>query len=214
MRTRTVALLALTLALGPVAGCAHGTTSDPQVASAGNGTAGSDTGSGSAGSDAGSGSAGSDAASGSAGSNSRPSPSASASDDPEAPLKFSRCMREHGITWFPDPVDGRMQVRVPKGQDRAKMEAAQEACKQWAPDGGAAHQATPEELQAAREMAKCMRENGVPNFPDPGPDGGIAIDGSKLGTGPGDPTFDKAEKACAKYLPKGTERRTEQGATA
>ena len=31
------------------------------------------------------------------------------------------------------------------------------------------------------KMAKCMRENGVPDFPDPQPDGGIQIDGDKLG---------------------------------
>jgi hypothetical protein len=59
-------------------------------------------------------------------------------------------------------------------------------------------------------MAKCMRANGVPNFPDPGPNGQLAIDSSKLGTGPGDPTWDKAEKACAEYRPEGA--RTEKHA--
>lgn len=127
-------------------------------------------------------------------------PSTSASADP---LKFSQCMREQGLPWFPDPVDGRLSIMVPKGTDPKKMEAAQEACKQWAPDGGQPHKPSPEELQAARDMAKCMRANGVPNFPDPQSDGSIRIDGKKVGMGPGDPAFDKAQKACDKYMPKG-----------
>jgi hypothetical protein len=56
-----------------------------------------------------------------------------------------------------------------------------------------------------------MRENGVPNFPDPNPDGGIAIKGDELGTGPGDPTFDKAQEICSKNMPDGGPRRIEGG---
>jgi hypothetical protein len=176
MRTRTVAVLALMLAI-PVAGCAQAASNDPQVASANQG----------------------DKASAS------PSPSASQSHDPDAPLKFARCMREHGITWFPDPSNGKSSIMIPKGTDAKKFEAAQEACKKFMPDGGQTHKPSAEELQAARDMAKCMRENGIPNFPDPKPDGGLQIDPKKLGAGPGDPTWEKAEKACAKYAPKGAE---------
>lgn len=181
MRTRTVATLVLMLALGS-AGCARAATNDPAVASAQDGTK-------------------------------KPSssPSASASEDPDAQLKFARCMREHGMTWFPDPTGGRMAIQVPQGVDMTKMKAAEEACKKFMPNGGEARKPSAEELEQARQMAKCMRENGVPNFPDPNPDGGIAIDGNKLGTGPGDPTFDKAEKACAQYQPKGAERHVEGG---
>jgi hypothetical protein len=137
------------------------------------------------------------------------SPSASASEDPDAPLKFSQCMRAHGISWFPDPVDGKMTVAIPKGTDKKKMEDAQEACKQFMPNGGERPKPNPEELAQLRNLAKCMRANGIPNFPDPGADGGISIDSTKLGTGPGDPTFDKAEKACAQYQPKGAQKHTE-----
>jgi hypothetical protein len=47
-----------------------------------------------------------------------------------------------------------------------------------------------------------MRENGVPNFPDPGPNGEIRIDEGKLGVGPGDPEFEAAQKACARFMPE------------
>jgi len=183
MRTRTIAVFALLLALGPAAAaCSRGGGADPQVASVKTGDA-------------------------------TPSASASASRDPDAPVKFSRCMREHGISWFPDPgADGRMTLTMPQGTDKTKMDAAMEACKKFAPNGGQPPKLSAEDLEKARLMSKCMRENGVPNFPDPTPDGGLILDSSKLGAGPGDATFDKAEKACARYLPKGagTERHAEK----
>jgi hypothetical protein len=113
-------------------------------------------------------------------------------------------MRAHGITWFPDPdASGHLQIRTPKGSDPGKMTAAQQACAAYAPDGGPAdHKPTAAETEQMRQLSKCMRAHGVPNFPDPSPDGGISIDSSKLGTGPGDPTFDKAQKLCDQYLPK------------
>ena len=191
MRTRTTAVFALLamslLVLSPVAACARGGGKDPQVASAQTAAA-----------------------------TPTATASASASRDPDAPIKFSRCMREHGISWFPDPQGGKMSINIPRGTDKAKFDAAREACKQWAPDGGDPAKMSAEDLEQARQMSKCMRENGVPNFPDPQPDGGLMIDGSKLGAGPGDPTFDKAEKACAQYIPKGatTEKHSEGGAGA
>ncbi|XVU26838.1 hypothetical protein ACQPZJ_07230 [Actinoplanes sp. CA-054009] len=143
-----------------------------------------------------------------------PAPSASAPDvpDEEAALKHAQCMRQEGITWWPDPQPGgRTTIKTPKGFDPDKLDKAMEACKKFAPNGGMAPKPNAEMLEIGRQMAKCMRENGVPNFPDPKPDGSIAIDPKKLGTGPGEPTFDKAEKACAKYRPEGSslERRAE-----
>ncbi len=40
-----------------------------------------------------------------------------------------------------------------------------------------------------------MRAHGVPNFPDPGPGGGINI-GSGSGINPASPAFQDAQKAC------------------
>jgi hypothetical protein len=130
---------------------------------------------------------------------------AAAAKDEDAPLKFSQCMRQQGMTWFPDPKPGSggLQIKVPKGTDKAKMDAAMAACKEWAPDGGERGPADPQQLEQGRQMAQCMRDNGVPNFPDPQPDGSIHLDGDKIGVGPGDPTFDKAEEACAKHRPSG-----------
>ncbi|BCY06091.1 hypothetical protein [Actinoplanes sp. L3-i22] len=130
------------------------------------------------------------------------SPTASRTEDPDAPLKYSKCMREHGMTWFPDPSNGQLSVRVPDSVKKEDFNKAEQACRQWAPNGENAPKPSAEDLEIARQMAKCMRENGVPNFPDPQPDGGIAID-SKMGIDPNSPSFQAAQKKCDKYRPKG-----------
>jgi hypothetical protein len=143
----------------------------------------------------------------SAGPEASSSASARPGPDPDAMIKYSRCMREHGLSWFPDPgADGTLQVQTPAGADQNKIKKAEEACKSLLPAGEKKDQASPEEIEQSRQMARCMRANGVPNFPDPGPGGGVSLDAGKLGTGPGDPTFDKAEKACSQYLPPGASR--------
>jgi hypothetical protein len=112
-------------------------------------------------------------------------------------------MRDNGMTWFQDPEPGQRGIRisVPQGQDRAKVDAAMAACKKFLPNGGEPPKMDAAAIEQARQMSKCMRENGVPNFPDPGPNGEMRIDGNKLGTGPGEPAFDAAEKACARFRP-------------
>jgi hypothetical protein len=139
-----------------------------------------------------------------------PSSSAEAKPDRDAPLKFSQCMREQGLTWFPDPnPGGQMSIKIPKGADKAKVDAAMEACKQWSPDAGRPEKADPEMLEQARKLSQCMRDNGVTKFPDPDPNGNMHIDGDKVGMGPGDPAFDKADKACSGLRPSGaTQGRT------
>ena len=55
---------------------------------------------------------------------------------------------------------------------------------------------------AAIKFSDCMRSHGVPNFPDPGPGGGIQI-GSGSGIDPQSPAFQSAQNACSKYMPGG-----------
>jgi hypothetical protein len=142
-----------------------------------------------------------------------PSASASAADGPAKgdALKHAQCMRENGMTWFKDPEPGQRGVRiaVPPGQDRAKVDAAMEACKKYLPNGGEPGRMDPAAMERARQMSKCMRENGVPDFPDPGPDGGIRIEKGKGkgGLGPGDPAFEAAQEACAQFRPSGAPER-------
>lgn len=52
-------------------------------------------------------------------------------------LKFSQCMRAHGIKDFPDPSDNGLQIRVHPGSDidpdNPTFQAAQQACQSYAP---------------------------------------------------------------------------------
>jgi hypothetical protein len=179
MRPRTVLALGLMLTLAS-AGCARGTDNGTGVATAITGVPKASS-----------------------------SPTATAVNDADAAIKFAQCMRQQGLTWFPDPdANGRVSINVPQGTDPKKVDAARKACKKYAPAGPADGKPDPQAIEQARQMAKCMRANGVPNFPDPNADGSIAIDGSKLGAGPGDPTFDKAQAACSKYMPPGADQHT------
>jgi hypothetical protein len=141
-----------------------------------------------------------------AGGGSSSSASASARPDPmtdeERQVKFAQCMRDQGVN-MPDPeIDGgRVRMRAPDGADPAKVQAAMEKCKQYLPNGGQPPRSDPQVMEQLRKFAQCMRDNGVPDFPDPS-DGGIRIQASAGShMNPDDPTFKAAEEACAKYRP-------------
>ena len=79
------------------------------------------------------------------------------------------------------------------------MEAAQEACKEYAPSGERGGNDDPQARERMLAHAQCMRDNGVEDFPDPDPGkGGIRIDGRIAE----DPDFEKAQKACEAELGK------------
>jgi len=48
-------------------------------------------------------------------------------------------------------------------------------------------------------FAQCMRANGVPSFPDPGPGGNFQLNGSS-GVNPGAPAFRAAQAKCQKLM--------------
>jgi hypothetical protein len=59
--------------------------------------------------------------------------------------------------------------------------------------------------QRAVAYANCMRQHGVPNFPDPLPNGGFGLDPSVTGgtNGQVSPQYQAAENACASLSPVG-----------
>ncbi|MEW2357632.1 hypothetical protein [Spirillospora sp. NPDC029432] len=125
-----------------------------------------------------------------------------AADDGARMREYAKCMRANGVD-MPDPsADGRVEVKVTggkPGEDRLK--AAEEKCRKLMPNGGKLPKPDAKRMAEARAMSKCMRENGVPDFPDPDPEtGGIQIKGRKGGGGldPGSATFRKADKICNK----------------
>jgi hypothetical protein len=117
----------------------------------------------------------------------------------EQALEYAECMRENGVPNFPDPNDqGQLAIDANElgGPDDPTYQAAAEACEQYLPGGGEPEEVDPEAVEQARQYAQCMRENGVPNFPDPSDEGGLNLDADTLGMDPNDPAFRAAEEAC------------------
>lgn len=108
-------------------------------------------------------------------------------------VAYSQCMRENGVTDFPDPDEnGRLLVQRGPGS-AGDMEAASKACEDLRPEGlggGANGEPNP----AMLELAECMRANGVPGFPDP-TGGGIRIS-PDMGFDPNSPEFAAAMEIC------------------
>jgi hypothetical protein len=69
-----------------------------------------------------------------------PAPSdAQKQQDNAKSLKFAKCMRDHGLSTFPDPVQGQgMMINLGKDLDpnSSAFKTAQEACKQYMPGDG------------------------------------------------------------------------------
>jgi hypothetical protein len=135
-------------------------------------------------------------------SGSKSSPSSSASSgkagERDEELRYAQCMRENGVTKFPDPdEDGGLGVDLNElGVDQAKFEAADNKCKHYLPNGGVPQQLDPEQLEQLRQMAQCMRENGFRDFPDPTNEG-LQLNGNEHPEwNPDNPKFKAAQEKC------------------
>jgi hypothetical protein len=104
-------------------------------------------------------------------------------------VKFSQCMRDNGVAEFPDPdASGELTVdAVVNGSsfdtDSPPWTTAIDTCEDLQPAGFTGTEPTPEQEEVRLEFAQCMRDNGVPSFPDPEP-GGPMIDTTRF---PGNP---------------------------
>ncbi|WUI02204.1 hypothetical protein OHR68_10465 [Spirillospora sp. NBC_00431] len=112
-------------------------------------------------------------------------------------MKFAQCMRENGVD-VPDPGSGDAKsLRLGKGGDRKKLEAAMEKCRSWLEAGGKLpNMKDPKVRDQFVKFAQCMREHGV-NVPDPGPDGTLKIPSEGIDPG----AAEKAREACKGRLP-------------
>jgi hypothetical protein len=97
--------------------------------------------------------------------------------DYENAAKFAECMRDNGVSEFPDPdasggltIDGIVNgSSLDPGTPAWKKAIG--ACKDLQPSGFMGHKRSAEEQEAALKFAQCMRDNGVEDFPDPSADG-------------------------------------------
>jgi hypothetical protein len=135
-------------------------------------------------------------------------PSQNSKSPTSQPLAFSRCMRSSGVTSFPDPnssgVWPKSQVELAAASTR--FDAATHACGHLLPDGGPGVSPSQSVLQQIQydmaKFARCMRSNGVPNWPDPTVDRGrAAFDPEAAGIDANAPQINAEVHACERVFP-------------
>lgn len=130
--------------------------------------------------------------------------------------KYAICMRDHGVSGFPDPsttetpnsfgVDGyNFDLPSTMNTQSPAYESAGKTCQSVLGSGSSSGGLPSGDVARAREHAlahaECMRAHGVPNFPDPIVTGnGNGITSSSAGgaaINPRSPAFQQAQKICA-----------------
>jgi hypothetical protein len=121
-------------------------------------------------------------------------------------LAYSRCMRSHGISDYPDPTTSpggavALSRNGGPGSDLNRstpaFKAASQACRSLAPNGtSGAPQQSAQKIAAELKWAHCMRSHGLPAFPDPDAQG--AFDRNKFNESTA--AFQTASKACRSLM--------------
>lgn len=122
-------------------------------------------------------------------------------------VRFAECMRSNGIAAFPDPdASGALTVDAVANASSvdtssAAFRRALDRCKDLEPSGFTGHARSPEEQKAALQFARCIRDNGVPDFPDPGKTDAL-VDTTRIpsaATASGMTILNAAMGRCARY---------------
>lgn len=122
------------------------------------------------------------------------SPASAQADQQDAAFAYAQCIRDNGYAEFPDPDSaGGFKFLIEEG-GAPRFRAAAEACRDLAPEGMRDEGVSPEQMDALIKLSQCVRENGVPEFPDPGPQGNFDVGGLNLE--PNDARLETAMKAC------------------
>jgi hypothetical protein len=132
------------------------------------------------------------------------SASASASSPATMALAYAQCIRKHGVPNYPDPtVNGNSVssgVNVNSlGVSQSVLQAAQNACKSLSPQNFVPPGAnSAQNIAQDRTYAQCIRNHGVPDFPDPTSNGVFNVPASVNVQGS---AYQAASKACQSVRP-------------
>jgi hypothetical protein len=133
-------------------------------------------------------------------------PSARNTDERSALLAVARCMRTNGYPAFPDPVeDEHGGWGFPaSAQDHRKAPAACTQLVRRAKSGGNrgedAKQLSAADVAKARSFARCMREQGLADWPDPDASGTFNLP-ARFHTPNAKRLLLAQERACRQYMP-------------
>jgi hypothetical protein len=123
--------------------------------------------------------------------------------------QFVQCARQHGLPDFPDPVWKDGGVQFGSGGDEVKTQIRQlpEECSSildQLPASGGRHTPPPaEDLRRLAQFAQCIRQHGIPEWPDPKSDGTFPLVGTPLESEGKSQRLITAMDACHQYWDKG-----------
>lgn len=123
-------------------------------------------------------------------------------------LKFTSCMRAHGVPNFPTPVisnNGKsMTIQItPAIAGSPDLKSAQAACQHLLPVKPTAPNITPAEQADYLKAARCMRAHGINGFPDPDFSGGGVRFNLPPNMNPNSQQFAAARHICQNLIPNG-----------
>ena len=119
--------------------------------------------------------------------------SGGASTNASSGIQFAQCMRARRVPNFPDgPITPASDINPLS----PAYESAQKACKKYLPHYGPPPPTPASVVRQEVALARCMRANGVPSFPDPNAQGNIQFPISS--PIPKSPAFQRAQNACKK----------------
>jgi len=127
-------------------------------------------------------------------------------------MKFSACMRSHGVPNFPNPVISNNSVSLhisvavggpggPKGSPQFRQ--ASQDCRKYAPPKPASQNITTAEQADYLKAAQCMRAHGINGFPDPDFSGGGVQFPVPPSINGNSPQFEAARHVCQNLIPNG-----------
>lgn len=125
-----------------------------------------------------------------------------------SPAALSRCMRANGVSNFPDPSarpgygEG-LSIDITPGDTGLTVagisfsgpafDKARKQCAAYLPPVGARPQLSAAQKHQDLETAQCVRNNGIPNFPDPDFNGAGQVDTQQIAASP---ALQRALKRC------------------
>jgi hypothetical protein len=132
--------------------------------------------------------------------------------------QVAQCFRDNGVPNFPDPLIDNHQLVLPDGAEEQMeaqypqqvLEHVQQACQslfdqlpesaiRGEGSSGDADEPGPQDVDALRQWAQCVREHGFPEWPDPKADGSFPLRGTPLEAEGKSDRLIQAAQACQQY---------------
>jgi hypothetical protein len=124
-------------------------------------------------------------------------------------LLATRCLRQHGLPGLPDPIvvpsgpaKGQMALdkpallAYPSSVVTQAVDACRSALAQAGMHSGPGQAPGAQELHNLLAFARCVRNHGIPNFPDPNSQGGFNLAGTGINSHQLSPSELAAARTC------------------